>query len=209
MKNIWIPLAISIVSIILIFLVAENLETIFTQTLENLVENKITYSLLSFLLLVGDVFLPVPSSIVLFMNGYVLGAFLGFLISIVSLLIGSLLAYYLAWFTAKSFNSNETEKAQVLIQKYGYFILIISRGIPILSESICFVCAYNKMPIKKYLLYNFIGYLPICLLYTICGSLGYEKNVFFIAFILSFLISFTFWIVGKKAVVWKQKMKGV
>lgn len=209
MRSIWIPLIVSISVIVFIFLAAENLETIFTQSLEKMVANKTNYSLLSSLLLIGDVFLPVPSSIILFMNGYVLGGFTGFFVSFISLLVGALIAYYLGWFTSKGLNSKAADNAKLVIDKYGYFALIISRGIPILSESICFVCAYNKMPIRKYMLYNFIGYLPICLLYTICGSFGYQKNVFLFAFLTSFLISLLLWFLGKKGFVLKQKAENV
>ncbi|MBK8079815.1 MAG: hypothetical protein IPK25_05750 [Saprospiraceae bacterium] len=74
----------------------------------------------------------------------------------------------------------------------------MTRGIPVLSEALCIVCGYNRMPLKKYFIYNAIGFMPLCFLYGICGSIGYDKNLFLLTFICSFFISAGFWIFGKK-----------
>ena len=47
--------------------------------------------------------------------------------------------------------------------------MILSRGIPILSESICFTAGYNKMNFKVYTFLNIVGAIPISLVYGYFG----------------------------------------
>ena len=198
MKNIWIPFTVSTVSIVLLFMGAENLEIVFTDTLNHIVQNKSLYSLFSFLILASDIILPVPSSVVMFLNGFVLGKFLGSLLSLISLLIGAAVGYCLGMFTSYGFRTKRDNKASFLLEKYGSLAILLTRGIPIISESVCIVYGYNKMPFKHYMMYNLLGYIPVCVLYAVCGSFGYDKNVFLISFLCSLFISFAFWILGKK-----------
>jgi uncharacterized membrane protein YdjX (TVP38/TMEM64 family) len=176
----------------------EELETFFVDYLNRASNNKGVYSFMSFSILASDIVLPVPSSIVMYTNGYVLGFFYGFTISLVALMIGALIGYYLGRFTSMGIKAKNDEKAETILAKYGSLSILITRGIPILSETICVVCGYNKMPLKNYLLLNLIGYIPVCMLYAFCGSMGYSKDMFLVTFGCSLLISAAFWIFGKK-----------
>lgn len=186
------------VLIIVIFLMFENVEQYFIDLLNRSDDQKLSYSIVSFLALTSDIVLPVPSSIVMYTNGFVLGGIQGASLSLLSVMIGSLFGYYLGRFTSLGFKSKNDQNADDILKKYGPVAILVSRGIPILSESICIVCGYNKMNLKSYFLLNFIGYVPVCLLYAYCGSIGYDKNSFLISFASSLLIVALFLFVGKK-----------
>jgi uncharacterized membrane protein YdjX (TVP38/TMEM64 family) len=197
-KKILIPFLISATLITVAFLLFGEMETFFVETLHHAENNKSVYSLLSFLILASDIILPVPSSIVMYTNGYVLGFFYGFFISLTALMVGAMVGYYLGKFTSMGVKAKDDQKADLILAKYGFMSILITRGIPIISESICLVCGYNKMPFKMYFILNLIGYIPVCILYAFCGSLGYNKDMFLITFGISLLISAAFWIFGKK-----------
>lgn len=201
MRKIWIPFIVSTLSIILLFLVAGNLEIFFTDLLNKVVQQKMYYTCASAFILASDVLLPVPSSVVMFMNGFVLGKTYGTLLSLLSVLVGATVGYYLGRFTSVGAKARVDNKANVLIEKYGPLAILLTRGIPILAESVCIVCGYNKMRFRSYLIYNTLGYFPVCALYAICGSFGYDKSVFLLAFGCSIIISLAFWFLGKKYVV--------
>ena len=197
MRKSIIILIISIVIISLTFIFFGGIEEQISTTLNNLQSKKLYYSAVSFTILTSDIVLPVPSSVVMYLNGYVLGSLVGSFISLFSLLISSVIGYYIGKLTsiglkAKSENSNK------ILSKYGTMAILITRGIPILSESICIVCGYNKVPFKQYFIFNLVGYAPLCLLYAVCGSLGYVKDLFFFSFGCSLFISFAFLLLGKK-----------
>ena len=198
MKQIFIPFLIFCVVIILIFVFFGNAETYFHDMLLQAQEDKQYYSLLSFLILGSDIILPVPSSIIMHINGMVLGTFWGGLLSLFSVMSSSVLGYYLGKSTKWMTNRNEAKKGNSFLQKYGVFAIIISRGIPILSESIVLVCGYNRFNFRSFIIYSLIGYVPVCWIYAFFGDLS--NNLFFIAVTISIMLSFIAWYFGKNFV---------
>ncbi len=196
-KNILIPFLVVAGIIIFTFLCFNNIETFLSDLLNRVINNPFLFALASFAVLTSDIILPVPSSVVMFTNGYVLGLFYGALLSIVSLMISSYLGYYIGKFTSRGLKTEADLKANQILEKYGTLAILMSRGIPILSESICIVCGYNRMPLKRYLTYNLIGFVPLSFLYAFCGSMGYEKDIFLLSFVFSLLIALAFWFYGK------------
>jgi uncharacterized membrane protein YdjX (TVP38/TMEM64 family) len=198
LKKIAIPFLISATVIIITFLLFGDLEAFFINLLNNAAKHPGTYSFISFLVLASDIILPVPSSIVMYTNGFVLGLAGGSFISLVALMVGSVVGYYLGKFTLLGTKGKSDQKADQVLSRYGVASVLISRGIPIISESISIVCGYNRMPFKTYFILNLVGYIPLCLLYAFCGSVGYNQDTFLISFGCSLLISAAFWLVGKK-----------
>mgnify|MGYP000010492766 CR=1 FL=1 len=200
-KNNVIPFLIAAVVVIVTFLLFNEMESYFSALLRDVSANHVAYSFISFLVLTSDIVLPVPSSIVMYLNGYVLGILIGSLVSLISLLVSSIIGYFVGRLTSLGLKVKSERNANEVLAKYGTLSILISRGIPILSESICIVCGYNQVPFKQYLFFNLVGYAPLCLLYAVCGSLGYDKDLFFISFGCSILISFAFWLFGKKLII--------
>ncbi len=198
MKRVAIPFLIAVVTIIVMFLIFENLETYFTNLLQGSSKHILTYSLVSFIVLASDIILPVPSSIVMYTNGYVLGMAGGSAISLAALMVGSVVGYYLGKYTSIGLKTSDDEKANNILSRYGSMAIIISRGIPIIAESVCIVCGYNKMNFKNYFILNLVGYIPLCLMYAFFGTWGYDKNIFLISFAISFAVSVLFWFAGRK-----------
>lgn len=180
------------------FLVFDDLESYFKRLLQEAKADHATYAWFSFIVLTSDIFLPVPSSIIMFTNGYVLGMVYGSAISLLSLSVGAIVGYYLGKFTSLGLKSSTDDKANRIISAYGPLSILITRGIPVLSETICIICGFNRMPFRKYFLYSIIGYSPLCLLYAFCGSIGYDNHVFLISFGCSLFIAAMFWFLGRK-----------
>lgn len=199
MKSILYPFLLTCLVILIIFGLFDNLETYFPQQLTALNKHHKTYALVSFVILSGDILLPVPSSIVMYLNGLVLGPFWGTLLSFIALLIGSIVGYLIGTFSSHILNKNSNEQAANLLEKYGPSILVLTRGIPVISESLCFVCGYNRVHFKTYLLFSAIGYLPVCLVYALFGSFGKSDSESFLwSFAASFVVSGLVWLFGRR-----------
>jgi uncharacterized membrane protein YdjX (TVP38/TMEM64 family) len=198
MKKIVIPFLITVILIIAVFLVFPELEVYFTGLISLKKNHIIFFSVISFMVLLSDIFLPVPSSIVMYTNGYVLGIVGGAVLSWVSVMAGAIIAYYTGRYISSGLKSEQNGKAAAILNKYGGMAIIITRGIPVLSESVCFVCGYNKMSFRHYIFLNAAGYTPVCFIYSVCGNAGYEKNIFLISFGCSLVVSALFWFAGKK-----------
>lgn len=200
MRKILVPLAVTSFFIILLFLLFGNVEHFFEELLNRSQNNLSKYAVLSFIILVSDIVLPVPSSIVMYLNGTVLGFAGGFLLSFVSVILSSVAGYFIGRGSSAVLKSKTDISADKIMEKYGYPAILATRGIPIISESICIVCGFNRFNFATYLIMNVVGYIPICLVYAYFGSVALNKNLFLISFAGSLIITFVLWLFGRRII---------
>jgi uncharacterized membrane protein YdjX (TVP38/TMEM64 family) len=200
LKKILIPLGITLTVIILSFLFFGEMEQFSNELLLRVSANRLQYALASFAVLVSDIFLPVPSSIVMYLNGLFLGLFSGFALSMASVLCSALIGYFIGRGSSTALRSKPDQVSDNILKKYGYLAILITRGIPVLSESVCIVCGFNRYGLKRYMLWNFLGYVPVCAIYAYAGSVSGSKEQFLISFGASVLISGILWLFGKKLI---------
>jgi len=200
LRKILVPLAVTCFLIILLFLLFGNIEPFFEDLLNQSQNNPFKYAVLSFIILVSDIILPVPSSIVMYLNGAILGFAGGFLLSFVSVILSSITGYFIGRGSSAVLKSEADISANKIMEKYGYPAILLTRGIPIISESICIVCGFNKFDFATYLMMNIVGYVPICLVYSYFGSIALNKNLFLISFGGSLLITFVLWLFGRRII---------
>ncbi len=200
MKRILVPTVIISIIILAFFLAFPNLENYFSEVIDYHSDSSmIIFALLSFLILSSDFLLPIPSSILMFTNGLVLGFIPGFFLSIIANMVSSIFGYYLGRSAQNKVNSlyspEELQRANTFLSNYGEIGLIISRGIPILSEATSIVSGNMSFNLKKFLLANFLGYIPVCALYAYLGSIAASKNIFLLALFLNIIFAGVFWLV--------------
>jgi uncharacterized membrane protein YdjX (TVP38/TMEM64 family) len=200
LKKIFIPLGVTLAIIIFSFLLFGELEAFSNDLLVRIGNNRPQYALASFLVLVSDIVLPVPSSIVMYLNGLFLGAFSGFSLSMASVICSALIGYFIGRGSSAALRSKPDQVSDNILRKYGYLAILITRGIPVLSESVCVVCGYNRYDLKRYMLWNFLGYVPVCAIYAYAGSVSASKEQFLLSFGASVLISGVLWLFGKKLI---------
>lgn len=200
MKKIFIPFGVTLAVIILSFLFFGELEEFSHDLLVRVGNNPVKYALASFAVLVSDIVLPVPSSIVIYLNGFFLGVISGFSLSMASVVCSALIGYFIGRGSSAAVRSKPDQVSADLLNKYGYLAILITRGIPVLSESVCVVCGYNRYDLKRYMLLNFIGYLPVCIIYAYAGSVSGSKEQFLISFGASILMAGLLWMFGKKLI---------
>ncbi|MEY4936003.1 MAG: hypothetical protein RIS64_2362 [Bacteroidota bacterium] len=202
MKSLFLPIIVSMLLIILCFVCFGGIETLFLDFLKAAQNDIKTYCLLSWSILTSDIVLPVPSSVVMYLNGYVLGWFYGSLLSWISVMLSALIGYYMGYYSAKRWSPVPQERVQRWIERYGIWSLLLTRGIPVLSESVCLTAGFNRMNIKSYVIWNGIGYLPISLMYGWCGHFGKTQAIFLYTFGVSILLSGVCWLIGQ---YWTRK----
>jgi len=182
------------VLIISLFVIFEDLETYFESLLTSVQDNTLQYAIVSFLVLTLDILLPVPSSIVMHLNGLFLDTLNGTLLSLLSVMVASVLGYYLGKLTSLAARDAKATEGNALINKYGPYALIMSRGVPVLAESVTLICGYTRWDFKYFMALSFLGYVPVCLIYAYFGSTS--SNLFLIAFSATIAVSAVFWFVG-------------
>ena len=163
--------------------------------------------MLSFVFLVADILLPTPSSLIMILNGKMLGPAGGALLSLAASMIASAIGFYIGQKTAKGFNrffsAKEIKLGNELFEKYGILSIAVSKGIPILSEAVSFLSGNTSIPFKKFLFYSLLGNLPVSIIYAYVGSYASTSNSWLISGLvigLTLCIFFVFRFVLKRKV---------
>lgn len=125
--------------------------------------------------LVLDLFLPVPSSVVMTLSGALLGMIPGFFVSLLGSLGGALLGYWLCrrfgrgWF-AKLAGASEVPAAERFFSRYGPWGILLSRAVPMLAETVSCLAGLTRMPAGRFVWLSLAGTLPICGVYAWAGQ---------------------------------------
>jgi membrane protein YqaA with SNARE-associated domain len=88
----------------------------------------------------------------------------GAALSMAAVILSSMIGYGLGRFTSHGIRSAEDSDGKRMIEEYGPLAILITRGIPVLAESVTIVAAYNRMPFKPFMVLHITGYFPVVLL---------------------------------------------
>jgi len=173
MKRLLFIFLLCCVLVIITFVVFEDLE-LWMQDHIHSEKSLATYTLLSFTFMALDTLLPVPSSLLMILNGKILGPFFGTLLSLVSSLLSSAFGFYLGrsanFYFDRFFTTQDKAYSNNLFRKFGNTAITISKALPVLSEAISFVAGTTAMPFKTFLLYSTIGHLVVSVMYAYLGT---------------------------------------
>lgn len=172
MKLITIQVLFFSLFFLLLFALTFNLD--FTGYLQQVLNrNTFTAAGISTLVLAADIVLPVPSSMVMLLNGKLFGIVNGTLISCCGLLLSTIAGYAIGRGLKRRLSFfvsiGQQEEAARLFKRWGYLILILSRPVPLLSESLSIVAGVQKMPFWAVLLSAITGSLPGAYVYAYYG----------------------------------------
>ena len=174
MKKLLSILLFSCFFVILFFLLLSDYELAVAAYLQS-PGSTIGYVGFSFLVLISDILLPVPSSLVMILNGKVLGPFWGALLSLLSGLGGAAIGFYLGRKAEKLFqrffSEKEREAGNRLFERYGKMSIALSNALPVLSESVTFLAGTTNLSFRVFILYSFIGQSVVSLVYAWVGSM--------------------------------------
>lgn len=190
----WALLAIAILLIILLpfFLFGESVEN-WTSYFLNSSPPKLLVGIVIGGLLSVDILAPIPSSIVSTGGGYFLGFILGTLVSLTGMTVSCIIGYYLGAkfgnpISERLVGSRELLKFEKLQKKYGDFVIIISRAVPVLAETSILVAGIGRMPLNRFILIILLSNLGISLAYSAIGAYSANINSFLLAFVAAIVL---------------------
>lgn len=153
-------------------------------------------------LLVADVLLPIPSSLLMVANGALLGTVGGAAATIVSTLLGGVLAFWLGrrgapWLMAR-ISEREREQADRFFRRWGAMAVLMSRPVPIIAETVGILAGTTTMRWPRFMISIFLGNLPPAILYAFAGSSA--KNASYTVAIFLILVGFAggWWLIGRR-----------
>jgi uncharacterized membrane protein YdjX (TVP38/TMEM64 family) len=153
------------------------------------------------LLLVSDILLPVPGSLIMIGNGALFGVLTGTLLS----LTGGLLACVCGFLIGKKgsqvinrfISEQEKDTARKLMTEWGYLAIIVTRPVPLLSETVIIIAGTTGLKWNKMLLSSFLGLLPGTFIYALTGAsaIGMDNGIY--SFLIVIIVAGFFWMAGK------------
>ncbi len=128
-------------------------------------------------LLVVDILLPIPSSIVMVLSGKFLGSIPGGAAAFIGAMLAAAIGFYACRFGGQRVflrlvGTEDTARLSDWFERYGVYAIIVSRPIPMLTEILSCLAGMSKMSAKTFFGAAVLGTLPICFVYSFCGSRG-------------------------------------
>lgn len=153
-------------------------------------------------LLMGDVLLPVPATVVMSALGYALGPWEGGLVAALGAFLAGCLAYGLARALGRGVAERlaGAEALGALESRFaadGGWMVALSRWTPVLPEAVACLAGLSRMPFARFAAALACGSLPLGLAFAGIGHLGQSSPA--IAFVLSAAIPGLLWWAAARA----------
>ena len=154
-------------------------------------------------LLIADVALPVPSSLVMIAFGGLFGAFTGTLLSLLGSVGAAVVGYLLGrWvgpvLLARVCSDAERARADKMVHRWGVIAVAASRPIPILAETIMVAAGASRLGVGKTVLAAALGALPASVMFAIAGAHGGDGPSGLLVFAAAIATSVLLWLIGRR-----------
>jgi uncharacterized membrane protein YdjX (TVP38/TMEM64 family) len=145
--------------------------------------------LLGIALLMVDLLLPIPGTIVMSALGAVYGFWIGGLIATIGSMLAGILGYGVGRFFDEKFakrwlGEKDFEKGRSLFDKSGAWVVAVSRALPILPEVLACMAGLLRMPFGKFVIALACGSIPMGFLFAWIGAIGRDQPAWGLAFSL-------------------------
>ena len=152
-------------------------------------------------LLIGDVLLPVPSSLVMVAHGALFGVVVGTLLSLLGSVGAALFGFAIGRrgekFLDRVVTPAERSRANNLLARWGALAIIVTRPIPLLAETVVIMSGASSLGWGTVALASFAGSLPPALLYALTGAAVANFQNTSLMFGVVLLVAGLFWPIGR------------
>ncbi len=153
------------------------------------------------LLLIGDLALPVPGTVVISALGFIYGTLLGGVIASSGLIAAGMLGYGLGRLCGEKFARRwlgdlDYEKGKLLFARSGGWVVALSRALPILPEVISCTAGLVRMPFRRFAVALACGSVPMGFVFAAIGRAGHQTPGW--AFGLSLAVPALLWLAASR-----------
>ena len=203
MKRYLLIVAALIASFTIIFLIVEALGiSLLSDPTPWMRHGGIVAATLGVGLLIADVLLPVPSSLVMVAHGALFGVFMGTVLSLSGSVGAALLGFAIGRRGGKLLDRvvtpAERSRANYLLARWGALAIIVTRPIPLLAETVAIMAGTSSVGWPTMALASFLGSLPPALLYALTGAAvaNLQNTSLMLGVVL--LVAALFWLIGRR-----------
>ena len=161
-----------------------------------------------FALLVADLVLPIPSSVVMVMSGALFGVVAGGLLSLAGALGRAVLGFELARRYGRGgaqrlAGRGEVARLERIFERYGAGAVVMTRPLPIVQETMSVIAGLSTMRRGPFLLATIAGTIPEVAVYAYAGALSKELGTVVPAIVILVVLTGVGWMVYR----WQQARK--
>ncbi len=200
MRLVWLLLGVALLFLIPFLLWGGSMEDVFSLArVVSLLEGSGRWSWAAgVFLLMSDLLLPIPGTVVMSALGFVYGTAVGGLVAATGSFLSGLLGYALCRFFGRGtarrlLGKKELERGEQLFANVGGWIIVLSRWLPLLSEVIACTAGLIRMPARTFIFVLTCGSLPIGLLFAAVGHTGVVEPMW--ALLLSAVVPAVLWLI--------------
>lgn len=126
----------------------------------------------------------IPGEFIQVAGGYIFGAFLGGIISLIGITLGSIMVYFVANYYGKPFVEKLILKKEVKFfkkilevgsKKIVVFMFYLIPGIP--KDALSYICGVSNISIKDFFIYSTLGRIPCIFISSFFGERIYAGDV--------------------------------
>ena len=127
-------------------------------------------------LLAADIFIPVPSSVVMILSGAVFGVWWGAAIAFIGSIAGEWLGFELArrygsaWAARFIGDQRDVARLNAMLARHGGAAVAVTRPLPVVMETMSLVAGMSTMKRATFLVASVAGTLPIVIVYAYAGA---------------------------------------
>ena len=152
-------------------------------------------------LLIADVLLPVPSSLVMVAHGALFGVVIGTLLSLLGSVGAALFGFAIGRrggrLLTRIVSPEERARADYLLGRWGSLAIVVTRPIPVVAETVAIMAGASPMSWSRVALASLVGSLPPALLYALTGAAVANFQSVVLMFGVVLLVTGLFWLIGR------------
>ena len=156
-------------------------------------------------LLVSDLVLPMPGTVVMAALGYVYGGWWGGVFALVGEMLASMAGYGAGRMFGEKFirrwlGDKDFERGRKVFGEGGGWIVAFSRALPILPEVVSCMAGMSRMPFSRFVVSSACGNVPMAFAFAFIGASGKDAPWWAIA--ASLVVPGVLWFVAGK---WRRE----
>ena len=151
-------------------------------------------------LLAADVFLPIPSSLIMVLSGAAFGVAWGAALAFAGSIGGEWLGFELARRYGTGLSSRfvgdaaEVARLNRMLLKHGAAAVVVTRALPVVMETMSVVAGLSTMRRGTFLVASVIGTAPIVVVYAYAGAMSRETGSLVPAVVILIAVAGAGWI---------------
>lgn len=203
MKRYWLVVGAMLTVFLLLFGLVEWLRIpLLTDPSELLNRGGIVAASVGVGLLIADVLLPVPSSLVMVAHGALFGVVLGTLLSLIGSFGAALTGFALGrrsgvWLE-RIVSPEERLRVDRMLERWGALAIVVTRPVPLLAETTAIMAGASAMSWQRVAIASLAGSVPAALLYALTGAVAASFQNGALMFGLVLLVSGVFWFLSQR-----------